>query len=175
MSADTKSVDVQDSPRLRVLKASLAKKQSRFDERIGQHFDAVRATNGQPLNDKRNGASTLKKWERQNDALRSDKESIEVTRVAIEREVATIERIAAVALPEAIQSRIDVGELVQWRKHPTTFFVTGVDKARIVLKPDGSIAHRYASQIKDAAQHKIFAKTYNALRAAIAGELGGVK
>lgn len=161
------------SARMDVLQRSLERKQAAFDARLSAHFDAVRATNGQPLNDKRNGASTLKKWERQNDALRSDQESIEVTRSAIEREVATIERIAAVALPEAIQSRIDAGQLSQWRKHPTTFFVTGVDKARIVLKPDGSIAHRYASQIQDAAQYKVFAKTYNALRAAIAGELDG--
>lgn len=168
-------VGVLASPRLRVLEESLAKKQARFDERIGQHFDAVRATNGQPLNDKRNGASTLKKWERQNNALRSDQESIEVTRAAIEREVATIERIAAVALPEAIMQALADGRLVQWRKHPTTFFVNGVGKARIVLLPDGQVAHRYASQIKDAAQHKVFAKTYNALRAAIAGELGGAK
>lgn len=173
MSADT--VDVQDSHRLRVLKASLAKKQAAFDARLAVHFDAVRATNGQPLNDKRNGVATLRQWERQNDALRSAQAGIEVTQAAIEREAATIERIAAVGLPAAIQSRIDTGELVQWSKHPTTFFVTGVEKARIVLLPDGQVAHRYASQIKDAAQHKVFAKTYNALRAAIAGELGGVK
>lgn len=173
MSADTKSVDVQDSPRLRVLKASLEKKQARFDERIGQHFAAVRAANGQPLNDKRNGASTLKQWAKQEDALRSLQEGIETTSRAIEREQSTLAHVASVELPEAIVQGIASGQLIQWRKHPTTFFVTGVDKARIVLKPDGSIAHRYASQIQDAAQYKVFAKTYNALRAAIAGELDG--
>lgn len=173
MSADT--VDVQESPRLRVLKASLAKKQARFDERLGQHFDAVRATNGQPLNDKRNGAATMKQWAKQEDALRSLHEGIEMTSRAIDREQSTMVRVASVELPEAITQALSDGRLVQWRKHPTTFFVSGVDKARIVLKPDGSIAHRYASQIKDAAQHKIFAKTYNELRAAIAGEVGGAK
>lgn len=165
MSADT--VDVHDSPRLRVLKASLAKKQARFDERIGQHFAAVRAANGQPLNDKRNGESTMKKWERQNDALRSAQAGIEVTQAAIEREAATIERVAAVELPAAIQSRIEAGELSQWRKHPTTFFVAGVEKARIVLLPDGQVAHRYARCITDPEQRRVFARVYNAIHAEI--------
>ena len=156
------------SARLELLQRSLERKQAAFDARLSAHFDAVRATNGQPLNDKRNGAATLRQWERHNDALRAAQASIEVTQAAIEREAATIERVAAVELPAAIQSRIDAGELSQWRKHPTTFFVTGVEKARIVLLPDGQVAHRYASQIKDAAQHKVFAKTYNALRAALA-------
>lgn len=163
------------SARLELMQRSLERKQAAFDARLSAHFDAARATNGQPLNDKRNGESTMKKWERQNDALRSAQAGIEVTQAAIEREAATIERVTAVELPAAIQSRIEAGVLSQWRKHPTTFFVTGVGKARIVLLPDGQVAHRYASQIKDAAQHKIFAKTYNELRAAIAGELGGVK
>lgn len=153
------------SARMEVLQRSLERKQAAFDARLSAHFDAVRATNGQPLNDKRNGAATLRQWERQNDALRSAQASIEVTQAAIEREAATIERIAAVALPEAIQSRIDAGELSQWRKHPTTFFVTGVEKARIVLRPDGQVAHRYARCITDPEQRRVFARVYNAIHA----------
>lgn len=151
------------SARMEVLQRSLERKQAAFDARLSAHFDAVRATNGQPLNDKRNCAATLRQWERQNDALRSAQASIEVTHAAIDREVATIERIAAVALPDAIQSRIDAGELSQWRKHPTTFFVTGVEKARIVLLPDGQVAHRYARCITDPEQRRVFARVYNAI------------
>lgn len=160
-------VDVLTSPRLRVLEESLAKKQAQFDERLAQHFADVRSANGQPLNDKRNGAATLNKWDRQNGALRSLQQGIEVTERAIEREQATQARMASVELPEAIAQAIKDGRLVQWRKHPTTFFVDGVDNARIVLLPDGRVAHRYASSIKDAAQHKEFAKVYNGLRAAL--------
>lgn len=167
MSADTNSVDVQDSPRLRVLKASLEKKQARFDERIGQHFAAVRAANGQPLNDKRNGASTLKKWAKQEDALRSLQEGIETTSRAIERERSAIARAAEVDLPDAIKRGIADGLLIQWRKHPTTFFVAGVEKARIVLLPDGQVAHRYARCITDPEQRRVFARVYNAIHAEI--------
>lgn len=167
MSAEDE-VDVLTSPRLRVLEESLAKKQAQFDGRLAQHFADVRSANGQPLNDKRNGAATLNKWDRKNGALRSLQQGIEVTERAIEREQATQARMASVELPEAIAQAIKDGRLVQWRKHPTTFFVAGVDKARIVLLPDGRVAHRYASSIKDAAQHKKFAKVYNGLSAAIA-------
>ncbi len=160
-------VDVLTSPRLRVLEESLAKKQAQFDERLAQHFADVRSANGQPLNDKRNGVATLNKWERQNDALRAAQASIEVTQAAIEREAATIERVAAVELPKAIKSRIDTGVLSQWRKHPTTFFVSGVEKARIVLLPDGRVAHRYVRCIPDPEQHRVFARVYNAIHAEI--------
>lgn len=155
------------SARLAVLHRSLERKQAAFDARLAAHFDSVRATNGQPLNDKRNGAVTLRQWERQNDALRSAQASIEVTQAAIEREAATIERIAAVELPAAIQSRIDTGELAQWRKHPNTFFVGGVEKARIVLLPDGQVAHRYARCIPNPEQRRVFACVYNAIHAEI--------
>lgn len=160
-------VDVLTSPRLRVLEESLAKKQAQFDERLAQHFADVRSANGQPLNDKRNGAATLRQWERQNDALRAAQASIEVTQAAIEREAATIERVAAVELPKAIKSRIDTGVLSQWRKHTTTFFVAGVEKARIVLLPDGRVAHRYVRCIPDPEQHRVFARVYNAIHAEI--------
>ena len=55
------------SRRLEILKASLAKKQTLFDQRLQQHFDTVKEANGQPLNDKRNGRVTLNKWDKQSD------------------------------------------------------------------------------------------------------------
>ena len=152
--------------RLEILKASLAKKEAKFDEKINEHFATVGQANGQPLNDKRNGAATFNKWEKQNQSLRNLKEGIEKTKRAIEveeRKIADIEH-SKDFIPAEILTLVESGELNQWRKHPFTFFVPGVDKARIVW--DGKnqcVAHRYVSQIPDKEQHKKFAKVYNSL------------
>ena len=153
------------SCRLDILKRSLARKAEAMDEKIGAHFDSVRAANGQPLNDKRNGRATMAQWDRQNDAIRSIADGIEKTKAAIEREQSAIERVNSVAdvLPEPIKRQMASGLLVQWRKHPRTFFVAGVDKARIVLLADGRLAHRYVASITDAGQRRTFARTFNML------------
>lgn len=156
------------SARLTVLQQSLAKKEAAFDAKLGQHFASVKATNGQPLNDKRNGASTMRRFESQNDSLRAANEGIERTKNAIERERSKIAYAELVAdtLPQAIRDRVADGTLEQWRKHPTTFFVVGVDKARIVVLDDGkTVAHRYVTSIVDPGQRRIFARTFNELRA----------
>lgn len=163
------------SARLEILKRSLSKKTEAFDLRMGAHFESVKSANGQPLNDKRNGGTTLAKWDRQNDSLRNLSKGIEKTKAAIEREESQIQRVesAAESFPDPIKREIASGHLVQWRKHPRTFFVAGVEKARIVLLDDGRLAHRYVSSITDAEQRKTFARTYNQLSAEIAGIQGG--
>lgn len=156
------------SARLTVLQQSLAKKEAAFDAKLDQHFASVKATNGQPLNDKRNGAATMRRFESQNDSLRTTMEGIERTKSAIERERGKIAHIELVAdtLPQAIKDRLANGTITQWRKHPTTFFVVGVDKARIVVLDDGkTVAHRYVSSITDPDQRRIFARIFNELRA----------
>lgn len=162
------------SARIDILNRSLARKTEEIDDKISAYFDAVRCANGQPLNDKRDGHKTLAKWDRQNDSIRRLAESIEKTKAAIEREQTAERRAQEVAesLPEPIKRELDSGLLTQWRKHPQTFFVTGVDKARIVLLDDGRLAYRYAREITDADQRKKFAQTYNALRAEIAKATG---
>lgn len=156
------------SKRLEVLQASLARKTAALDQKIAEHFAAVRQANGQPLNDKRNGAATLARWERQNAAIRKLSEGVEKTKAAIERETAAIERTRAVQLPEPIERDIKSGLIAQWRKHPNTFFVSGVDKARLVLLDDGRLAHRYVTAITDPDQRKTFAQTYNRLSQEVA-------
>jgi hypothetical protein len=154
--------------RLTVLEQSLLKKEAAFDAKLDQHFSSVKATNGQPLNDKRNGAATMRRFESQNDSLRKAKDGIERTKNAIERERDKIAYTELVAdtLPQVIKDRLADGTLEKWRKHPTTFFVVGVDKARIVVLDDGkTVAHRYLSSITDPDQRRIFARTFNALRA----------
>ncbi len=159
--------------RLEILKGSLARKEADLDSRIGAHFGAVKAANGQPLNDKRNGPSTLARWDRQNDGIRTAMDGVEKTKRAIDREEAAIARVAAEAdgLPDPIKARIADGTLSQWRKHPRTFFVAGVEKARLVLLDDGRLAHRYVREITDADQRRVFAKTFNTLSAEVAAAL----
>lgn len=157
------------SKRLEILKQSLIKKEELFSDRLQNHIDTVKQANGQPLNDKRNGRATLNKWDRQNDALRNIQEGIEKTKRAIEKEEGKIFDVehAKGSLPAEILKLVESGELIQWRKHPNTFFVPGVDKARIVWTKDKVIAHKFTSEVTDKEQWKIFARTFNALRAAL--------
>lgn len=117
--------------RLEILKGSLEKKENLFTEKLQDHYNTVKQANGQPLNDKRNGHKTLAKWAKQDDALRTIDQGIEVTKRAIEREESKIlycEHVKA-GLPDAILERLENGTLIQWRKHPETFFVKGDRKS----------------------------------------------
>jgi hypothetical protein len=120
------------SARLEILKKSLVKKNDMLSAKFDIHFQTVAEANGQPLNDKRNGRATLNKWERQNDSIRAAQDSIEITKIAIEKENSKIAAVAAQLVPNCIKSLIDNGTLNQWRKRPNRFFVAGVDKARII-------------------------------------------
>ena len=162
--------------RLEVLQSSLKKKQALFDAKLSEHFATVKQANGQPLNDKRTGSSTLDKWERQNDALRKIDQGIEITKQAIELEESKIASVNSVALPKPIKDLIEAGELIQWRRHQTIFFVEGVGKARIIWDSEkGIVAHRYLRDIpKD--QYPKFRDVFNKLSADIAAQLAqGVK
>lgn len=151
------------SNRLEILKSSLAKKDKAFNERLQNHFDTVKQANGQPLNDKRNGRTTLNKWNKQSDALRNLESSIQCTKDAIEREEMKIVLAESVDIPVFMRQAINDGLITQWRKHPRFFFVTGVKHGRIVLdEKTGMIAHRYLSKVsKD--EYPIFRDVFNSL------------
>lgn len=152
--------------RLEILKNSLIKKESLFNDRLDNHFKTVRQANGQPLNDKRNGQATLNKWERQNESLINIQKGIEKTKAAIEREEYKISDVehAKKTLPLPILEMLESGQLIQWRRHPNTFFVKGVDKARIVWDNKKKLVfNRYKGSITDKDQWKIFAVTYNTI------------
>jgi hypothetical protein len=158
------------SKKLEILKNSLLKKEQLFDDKLQNHFDTVKQSNGQPLNDKRNGQATLNKWDRQNESLRTLKESIEKTKTAIENEESKINSVLHTKkeLPSIILEYIEKGILIVWRKHPNTFFVKGVDKARLYFDLKKKIlSHKYTNQIIDKEQWKIFAKTFNELRVTV--------
>jgi len=159
--------------KLEILEKSLQNKQAKFDTMLQAHFSDVKSANGQPLNDKKNGAKTMQRWDRQSDSLRRAQEGVERTKTAIEKEqnkVAGVEN-AKKDLPTVILSLIESGDLIQWRQHPHTFFVPGVEKARIVWDiKAGNVAHKYTSALKgsgDSEGWKKFAQTYNALYKAL--------
>jgi hypothetical protein len=166
----TESQDNQDivtSPRLEILKKSLAKKEQKFEDKISAHFSDVRSANGQPLNDKRNGYQTLDRWERQNDSIRSTKAEIEKTKQAIEREKYKIENVNnwLEIFPSPITDLLESGILTQWRKFPRIMFVAGVKKARITYDPKtGTISNSYVSEINNAEQYTIFRDVFNQLK-----------
>jgi hypothetical protein len=154
------------SNRLEILKASLEKKENAFDACLGNHFNDVKSANGQPLNDKRNGHTTLNRWEKQNQSLKNHSESIKKTKMAIEREEDKIalcgETIAKI--PNCIVLLVNNGTLVQWRKFPNTFFVAGVEKGRIGFDFKKNVVfHRYYLEIPTAGQKEKFKEIYNEL------------
>lgn len=156
------------SKKLEILKQSLAKKEAQLNAKFDTHFATVRQANGQPLNDKRNGQATLNKWERQNEGIRAMKKSIEATKQSIEIEEGVIKGVehANIFIPAEIQKLVESGELIQWRKHPHTFFVAGVDKARIVWDEKRKIvAHKFFREITVQEQRTKFVRIYNPLNA----------
>lgn len=156
--------------RLDILKASLEKKQAKFNEKLNEHFTDVKSTNGQPLNDKRNGAATMNRWNRQNDVLSNIKKEIEKTEHAIEREESKIRALeySKNAMPIEMQKLIDDGILKQWGKWPHIMFVNGVDKARIIWDDKKKVVmHKFANTLTEKEQRKKFAQVYNSLHASI--------
>lgn len=156
--------------RLDILKASLIKKQSKFDSMLENHIADVKSANGQPLNDKRNGHVTLRIWEKQNDSLSNMNKEIEKTKNAIEREEGKLIDIAwsKSRMPKEITELIDNGTLKQWGKHPHIMFVDGVDKARIIWDVKRELVmHKYTSALTDKEQRSKFVKVYNSLHTSI--------
>ncbi len=156
--------------RLDTLKASLAKKEEKFNRMLDTHIKDVKSANGQPLNDKRNGYATMNRWDKQNNALLNQQKEIEKTKNAIEYEESKQKNILnhRGTMPDEISILIEDGTLKQWGKHPHIMFVDGVDKARIIWDNKKKVVmHKFASSITDADQRKKFAQIYNSLHTAI--------
>lgn len=156
--------------RLEILKASLEKKEAKFDSMLDAHIGDVKSANGQPLNDKRNGYSTMKRWDKQNNALLNQQKEIEKTKNAIEDEKSKQKHIAnhKGTMPNEILQLIENGTLNQWSKYPYILFVEGVDKARIIWDAKkNQVSHKYSKSITDKEQWKKFAQVYNALSSVI--------
>ena len=152
--------------RVERLKISLEKKKKKFQDKLDAHFEDVRSANGQPLNDKRCGRSTMSRWKKQNNALLNLQKEIERTENAIQNEEDKNNFVESVKseLPQEIVELIDNGTIRQWSKYPHIFFVDGVVKARIIWEDKKKrVAHKFTNQIQDKEQYKKFANVYNTL------------
>jgi hypothetical protein len=126
--------------RLEILQNSLIKKEAKLAALLDAHFESSKATNGQPMNDKRNGASFFKKMESQNNAIRKANAEIDKTKAAIQREQSKINNVnyENLTTPKPFLDAMVRGEITQWRKYPNRFFVVGIEKARIVWERGAS-------------------------------------
>ena len=157
---------VATTKRLEILTNSLAKKQAKLDARIAAQYARQAATNGQPLNDKRNGQSTINALEKGECSIFNQFDEIRKTEAAIKREAGKIEHCQnwMNEMPQIIKDMVASGEIIQWRKHPQYFFVKGVDKGRFSVQ-DGRVFGRHLSEIT-ADQYPLFqAATSKILRA----------
>ena len=153
--------------RLEILKNSLEKKNKVLDERFETHFSDVKSGNGQPMNDKRNGGATLKRWNKQEDAIRNQNKEIEKTERAIEKEECKINYCESTnkKIPIQILKLVESGILTQWRKYPNRFFVAGVDKARIIWDiKKNKLLCQYVTQIPNEEQYANFRDIFNSLK-----------
>lgn len=150
--------------RLNILKASLAKKEALLDAKFKEHFATVKQANGQPLNDKKNGRATLAKWDRQNDGIRAAEAGIEATKQAIDREEAKITKVENCVIPDFFLQAIEAGIIARWRKFPNRFFVSGVEKGRIIWdEKKQAVLCSYVSEIPKN-QYSKFRDVFNELK-----------
>jgi len=156
--------------RLHILQESLRKKEAVFDACLRHHMETVAQANGQPLNDKRNGAQMMRLWDRQNETLRTQAAGIEKTRACLEIEQSKINHVAQVNqdIPQPILDLLAAGTLQQWRKYPNRFFVNGVEKGRIIWDmKKKQLMYSFYGQIQEGEQRARFRETYNTLRATL--------
>lgn len=145
--------------RINILKRSLEKKEKAFNDKLSIHMEDVKGAQGEPMAGHRGGNKVLSRWEKQDKTLRTLNEGIEKTKRAIEIEEKKIESVenSKDYIPEIFFQLIYEGFLTQWRKHPSIFFVVGVDKARIGWDSKKKTAyHKYYRMIEDDAQKQLF-------------------
>lgn len=137
------------SNKLNILKKSLEKKEKHFERIIKEHLTDVTKTNGEPLNDKRNGQAIINRWNRQSDSILNSIKEVEKTENAIRKENNKLYNLefSKTYLPPIFMELVNKGDLIQWRKHPNIFFVPGVDKARIVWDKKKNIVVAWYSRL----------------------------
>lgn len=150
--------------RLEILKNSLEKKQNILDQKFNNHFQDVKRGNGQPMNDKRNGAATLNRWEKQNDGIRNQQKEIEKTKAAIEFEEGKILDCQGILknLPKHFLEALESGEITQWRKFPNRFFVKDGGQGRIIWQNNKILCSHVPAV--GTTERITFAKTFNRLQ-----------
>jgi len=158
------SAGENSSNRLKILENSLEKKEAELQNSFDNHFNTWKQANGQPMNDKRNGVAFSNKIEQQNNTIRNKQAGIEKTKNAIEIEKSKISNVNSVKVPKKIKILLDTKQLTQWRKYPNRFFVTGVEKARIILdEKTGKFSAQYYKQIPNQEKYTKFRDIFNSL------------
>lgn len=196
---------VMDNSRLAQAQRKLDRLNNELDSSINAATEHVKITNGQPMNDKRNGASWFKKQDQLEnkvfktfDEIKQQKERVRhleqqkefkeeglnrqgtgldmsvqniprireeiekskrgesvYTKTTIKRYEKELERLEEMAsrnnhmsLSPAAQALIDAGELNQWQKQPTIYFVKGLRRVALELDDQGNLtpSSRYAAR-----------------------------
>lgn len=152
--------------RLEILEASLAKKEARLEAAFAKHFASVKETNGQPLNDKRNGQATLNRFAKEEQAIRTAQAEVDKTKAAIKKEqdkIAGVEHVSSF-IPNEIMELVGAGVLKQWTKHPNIFFVDGVEFARICWDNKRKVLScKYINKVTDKEQYAKIRDLFNPL------------
>ncbi len=143
--------------RLEILQNSLINKKANLDVFFEDLYSHQRLTNGQPMNDKRNGGTWFKRHDQLNNKIANQFKEIEKTENAIEREQSKIDNYSDIEkdLPQPILDLIQSGTLVQWKRYPNTFFIQGLDTVRLVYdkkvmktKIKETLFNRYQNEFK---------------------------
>ena len=120
------------------------------------------------MNDKRNGQAFFNQHAKLDSALQRQQAEIEKTKQAIiieEGKIAYCKNTLEDIHP-AIIKLLEEGKVTQWRKHPTMFFVVGVEKGRFIYK-NGQLLNKFYTSIPTVEQKAIFKEVYQALQAEI--------
>lgn len=152
--------------RLEILKNSLIKKETSFNEKLDVHFSDVKQGQGEPMRGHRRGNQILARWEKQDDQLRKLDADVEITKNAIEREESKIgycERTLK-EMPDFMGEAVENGKIKQWRKYPNMFFVSGVDKARIIYNIEKNQLSNKFTENLTAEEKEIFESVYRELK-----------
>lgn len=201
--------ETQEPYRLRQARQKLERLEREQNENIERLFSHQKATNGQPMNDKRNGAAFFNRrdqlegkvldtkreieqqrqriedlerqaawqadgWAKRGNGLemsvanipriRAEIEAFDrgegiFTRATIKRYRSELERLEAIAeraqntnIQEGAQFLIDSGELNQWTKQPTIYFLKGRGNGALELNQEGLLepSKRYVPQTEEA-------------------------
>ena len=168
--------------RLEIFKNSLIKKEAQQDKNFTSLYEHQAMTHGSPVNDKRCGGAWFKAHDRINDSIRNQYASIEKTKQAIEREEKrqlrnTDAQDMLLEYPKEIIDLVEAGTLIQWNKHPNTFFVNGLERIRISYekkelktKITETLYHKYGSEfssISTKEQIKYFNDLFNDLKSKV--------
>lgn len=128
---------MEESYRLKQAKASLEREKARVGEQIEKAIDYQRQTNGQPMNDKRGGASFFKRQRQIDDQISRGLDNIAKKEERVERLEGIKAMNESITLTEGAKELIASNQIKQWQKQPNIYFIKGEQKLALVLSEEG--------------------------------------